>query len=100
MVISLTKHLCPGTGVEAACIAMQGNHNVPTWIVDRIENPHLQRFLVRLRLYQGILAREGAASMGCNLAGWRVFKGCSLGERSLTNRFADAASDILDLFCG
>jgi hypothetical protein len=58
MVVSLMKHLCPGTGVEAAGIAMQGNQVIPTWVVDRIVNPHLQRFLAWLPLDKGIIARE------------------------------------------
>src|SRR5262245_42807245 len=58
MVISLMKHLCPGSGVEAAGISMQGNQMVPTWLVDRIVNPHFQRFLAWLPLYKGIVARQ------------------------------------------
>src|SRR5439155_25585152 len=56
MAISLVKHLCPGTGVETVGIAMQSNNGVPTRIVDRIENPHLQRFAARFRLDEGIVA--------------------------------------------
>ncbi len=58
MVISLVKHLCPGTGVETTGIAMQSNNGVPTRIVDRIENPHLQRFAGRLRLDEKTVARD------------------------------------------
>src|SRR6266496_1148103 len=68
MVISLMKHLCPGAGVEAAGVAMQSNHQIPTWILDGINDPHLQRFLARLRLYQGILARKGRRFHGLPFA--------------------------------
>jgi hypothetical protein len=52
------KHLCPGTGVEASGVAMQGNHEIPTWILDGINDPHLQGFLAGLRLYQRIVASK------------------------------------------
>jgi hypothetical protein len=58
MVISLMKHLCPGTRVETAGIAMQGNQMVPTWVVDRIVNPHFQRSLAWALLDKGIVARK------------------------------------------
>ena len=58
MVIGLMKHLCPGTGVKATGVAVQGNHKVPTWIVDGINNQHLQRFLAPGRLDRGIPARK------------------------------------------
>jgi hypothetical protein len=58
MVISLVKHLCPGAGVEATSIAMQGNDMVPARIVDRIENPHLERFVAGLRFRKRIVASE------------------------------------------
>ena len=101
MVISLVKHLCPGTGVETTGIAMQSDNMRP--------NP------------DGGQDRESAfAAISCSssappknsrqrrtLLPWVVIwlvgefsKGFSLDERTLTNRFADAASDILDLFCG
>ena len=54
MVISLMKHLCPSTGVKTTGIAMQGDNMVPPWVVDRIKNPHFQRFLARLA--KGIVA--------------------------------------------
>jgi len=50
--------------VEAAGVAMQGNHKIPTRILKRIDDPHLKRFIGPLRLYQGILARK-----------WRRFHG-------------------------
>jgi hypothetical protein len=68
MVVSPMKHLCPGAGVEAAGVAMQGNHEIPTWILKWIDNPHLKRFLGRLRLYQGILARKGRRFHGWPIA--------------------------------
>ena len=68
MVISLMKHFCPGSGVEAAGIGMQGNHNIPTWIPEGINNPHLKRFLARLGLYHGILARKGRRFHGWPIA--------------------------------
>ena len=58
MVIGLMKHLCPGTGVKATGIAVQGNHKVPSWIVDGINDAHLQRFLAPGRLNRGILAKK------------------------------------------
>lgn len=68
MVISLMKHFCPGAGVEAAGVAMQGNHKIPTWILEGINDPHLKRFLACLRLYQGILARKGRRCHGWPIA--------------------------------
>src|SRR6266404_1657309 len=58
MIISLVKHLCPGTGVETTGIAMQSDNSVPTRMVDRIENPHLQRFARCLRLEERVIARD------------------------------------------
>jgi len=54
--------------MEAAGVAMQGNHKIPTWILEGINNPHLKRFLARLRLYQGILARKGRRFHGWPIA--------------------------------
>ena len=59
VVVSLMKHLCPGTRVKATGVAMQGNQMIPAWVANGIANSHFQRFLVRLRLYQGILAGKG-----------------------------------------
>ena len=56
VVVSLMKHFCPGTRVKGTGVAMQGNQMIPAWIANGIANSHLQRFLVRLGLYQGILA--------------------------------------------
>ena len=96
MVISLVKHLCPGTGVETTGIAMQSNNGVPTRIVDRIENPHLQRFVAGLRFHKRIVVRE-RRRFRC----FRLFESLQnlfpLDERFYTNHFADAASDIFDL---
>ena len=58
MVISLVKHLCPGAGVETASIAMQRNNMIPTRLVERVKNPHLQWFAARFRLHKRIIARE------------------------------------------
>jgi hypothetical protein len=77
MVISLVKHLRPGAGVEAPGVAMQGNHKIPTWILDGINNPHLKRFLARLRLYQGILARKGRRFHGLAFAYFESFQTAS-----------------------
>ena len=74
MVISLVKHLRPGAGVEAPGVAMQGNHKIPTWILDGINNPHLKRFLARLRLYQGILARKARRFHGLPFACFESFQ--------------------------
>jgi hypothetical protein len=71
------KHLCPGTGVEATGIAMQGNHKIPTRIVDGINNQHLQRFLARLRLYQGIVARKGRRFHGLPFGCFESFQTAS-----------------------
>ena len=64
MVISLMKHLRPGARVKATGVAMQGNQMIPAWVANGIANSHFQRFLARLRLYQGILARKGASLHG------------------------------------
>jgi hypothetical protein len=74
MVISLVKHLRPGAGVEAPGVAMQGNHKIPTRILDGINNPHLKQFLARLRLYQGILARKGRRFHGLPFACFESFQ--------------------------
>src|SRR5438034_3336783 len=58
MVISLVKHLCPGAGVETTRIAMQGNKMVPNRLIDRVKNPHLQRFAGRFRFHKRVVARE------------------------------------------
>jgi hypothetical protein len=50
--------------MEAPRVAMQGNHKIPTWILDWIDNPHLKRFPARLRLYKRILARKGRRFRG------------------------------------
>ena len=50
VVVSLMKHLCPGTRVKATGVAMQGNQMIPAWVANGIANSHFQRFLVRLRL--------------------------------------------------
>jgi hypothetical protein len=60
VVVSLMKHLCPGTRVKATGVAMQGDQMIPAWVANGIANSHFQRFLVRLRLYQGILAGKGS----------------------------------------
>jgi len=52
MVVSLMKHLRPSARVETTGVAVQSNYKIPPWIVDWINNPHLQRFLTRLRLYE------------------------------------------------
>jgi hypothetical protein len=77
MVISLVKHLRPGAGVEAPGVAMQGNHKIPTWILDGINNPHLKRFLARLRFYQGILARKVRRFHGLPFACFESFQTAS-----------------------
>ncbi len=97
MVISLMKHLCPGTGVETIGIAMQSNNMVPTRIVDRIEDPHLQRFAGCLRLDERIIARERRSFFRSRFGWLKNLQEFSLGERSHANCFADAASDIFDL---
>ena len=95
MVISLTKHLCPGTSVEATSIAMQGNNMVPARIVDRIENSHLHRFVAGLRFHKGIVASE-LRRFHC----FRLFENLQnlfpLDERFHASHFADAVSDIFD----
>src|SRR5881398_3649864 len=59
VVVSLLKHLCPGTRVKATGVAMQGNQMIPARVANGIANSHFQRFLVCLRLYYGILAGKG-----------------------------------------
>jgi hypothetical protein len=71
------KHFCPGAGVEAAGVAMQSNYKIPTWILDGINNPHLKRFLARLRLYQGILARKARRFHGLPFACFESFQTAS-----------------------
>jgi len=58
MLICLMKHPCPGTSVKTTGIAMQSSNMVPARIVDRIKNPHLQRFVAGLPLPKRIVARE------------------------------------------
>ena len=86
--------------MEAACIAMQGNYNVPTWIVDRIENPHLQRFVAALRFHKRIVAKERRCFHCFRLFESLQKKAFPLDQCFYANRFANAASDILGLFCG
>jgi len=56
---------------------MQSNDNIPTWILDGINNPHLKRFLARLRLYRGILARKGRCFRGLPFACFESFQTAS-----------------------
>jgi len=64
MVVRFMKHLCPGAGVETTGVSMQGNHKIPAWIVDGIDDPNLERFFADLRLRQGIVARKGRRFYG------------------------------------
>jgi hypothetical protein len=50
--------------MEATGVAMQGNHKIPAWIVNGINNPHLKRFLAGLWLCQAIVAGKGRRFYG------------------------------------
>ena len=56
MAVGLVKHLGPGAGVEAIGVAMQSNNIVPNRLVDRIKNPHLQRFVADFLFDKRVLA--------------------------------------------
>ena len=72
---------------------------VPARIVDRIDNPYLQRFVAGLRFHKRIVARERR-----RFHRFRLFeslqKTFSLNECFHSNRFADAVSDIFGLRFG
>jgi hypothetical protein len=100
MTIRLVKHFCPGTGVKATGVAMQGNHQIPTWIMDGIDDPHLQRFLTRRRLYQGILASTGRRFHGLQFASLKCLQFFFLGDGLYTDQVGNGPSDMFDLlFC-
>jgi len=69
---------------------------VPARIIDRIENPHLQRFVTGLRFHKRIVASERR-----RFHYFRLFESLQkLDQRFHTSHFADAASDIFGLLFG
>ena len=72
---------------------------IPARIVDRLENPHLQRSVAGLRFHKRIVASEAR-----RFHRFRLFeslqKTFSLDDCFDTNRFADTTGDIFGLLFG
>src|SRR5438552_17309875 len=73
---------------------------IPARIANWIADLHLQRFLVRLRLHPRILAGKACRFDGLCCVWLESFQKLFLGECFHANCFANAATDIFDLFFG
>ena len=58
MAVRLVEDFCPSAGMKTIGIAMQGYELIPSWLVDRIKNPHPQWFAGRFWFHKRAVIRE------------------------------------------
>jgi|SRR5882672_7888406 len=96
MLICLMKHPCPGTSVKTTSISVQSSNMVPSWFVERIDNPHSQWLSAGFRFRKRVPGRGMRRLL-------RVGFGCLEKLQDLpipmprARHFADASDDIFDL---